>query len=216
MPDDETPETALIPDSVYIELAADINRLHRKTSIELALAVGQMVLDRLYAGDLKAWRERASKDGSLIRLAAEIKKLGNKGFSPSTLSNAVGTLDLDRRVGVAGRPQLTASHVRAVIGLPEDKQEALLGNAEAKDWSVEKLKNEAAKIRSKTKKSKGGRTPQPAALKTIRGWQRDLDDEGALAEFEKLAELDADAQNAVKETLQALMARCQEWLSALP
>jgi hypothetical protein len=67
-------------------------------------------------------------------VAARLKARHGRVLSVTALQQAVAIVDIEGRVGVSGRPQLTTSHVRAVIGLPDEQQEALLGTAEAKDW----------------------------------------------------------------------------------
>jgi len=214
MPEDQPEETSLIPDSVYAELAIEVVKLHRDTTLGFALALGQRVVDKLYGGDLAAWRAKGQKDGSLRRLSEEIEKLGQV-ISASTLQQAVATLDVEKRVGVTARPQLTYTHVRAVLGLPVDQQEALLGKAEAKDWDSTRMKKEAAALRKKLVKHPAGRKPQPVSLRTISAFQRTLDDKTAFADLEKLAKLSEKTRAQARATLEAMVARCQELLATL-
>jgi hypothetical protein len=209
------PQTnALIPDSVYTELAIEIIHEHRDTTIGFALRVGKMVVKRLYGGNIENWRNHGESDGSMKRLADEIAERGGRNLSLTTLQNAVGTLDLDLRVGVSARPQLTYTHVRAVIGLPAAKQEKLLGDAESNDWDTTQMKHEVAKVRRRLSGRKG-RKPKPESLKTIHAWGRALTDRRAFHDLDKLAQQPKDVRVAALSTLQALVEHCQKAIAAL-
>ena len=136
-----------LPDTEIDAIIADLRGLHRKAALEFALAVGRVVLDRMFRGDLGVWRSRGEKSGSFRKLAAKLDPMGIPGLSSPSLSRAVAMVELDARVGVAGRPQLLAGHAMAVLGLAPAQQERLLGEAEANDWSPTALKAEAARVR---------------------------------------------------------------------
>ncbi len=209
------PENELVSDAVIHALAREIATLHRHTTLDFALAVGRLAVDRLYGGDLEAWRQRSGKDGSFRRLAAALEALETRGLSATMLQQAVATLDLEQRVGVTGRPQLTASHVRAVIGLPVDRQEALLGNAEAKDWTADRLEREAGKVRAKLA-TRPGRKPLLAFVKTVNRWERELADEKAtFAGLDQVADLEAEEAARMRRAVAAMRARCDALLAAL-
>ena len=180
-----------------------------------AVAIGRIVLERLYGGSLDRWRDRGPKDGSLRRLAAALEARGARGVSASALQQAVATLDIEQRVGVTGRPPLTASHVRAVIGLPEARHELLLGTAEAKNWTAERTDVAAARERKKLA-TRPGRPPRPMFVKTLDRWQRELADRHTL--FAGLEELDALSEadsRRMQATVAAMRDHCDALLAAL-
>ena len=82
--------------------------------------------------------------------------------------------------GVSNWKHLSMSHVRPVIGLPEGAQDKLLSKAEEKKWSIGKVEAEAAKLREKTKRSKGGRPPLPKFLKSVLSLSRFTEDDNPL------------------------------------
>ena len=205
-----------VSDEVLDALAHELAVLQRKTTLGFAIDVGRMVVERLYGGSLARWREgKGAKDGSLRKLADKLEKLGARGLSAATLQQAVATLDLEERVGVSARPQLNASHIRAVIGLPADKQELLLGKAEAKDWTAEKTEKEADKVRHGLA-TRSGRPPLPAFVKTVNQWERDLADAGTFAGLETASTLKPDDAARVRATVVAMRDRCEALLAGLP
>lgn len=169
------------------ETARTIRDLHRASALQFACDVGRIVLERFYAGDLDALRERAPKDVSLRKLAQH----PDMPFGPSALFQAIGIFELlERHGGVRTCKHLGPSHVRLLLGLPEPLQGKLLRRAERQRWTVAELQQEAASARKP--KGKGGRPPLPAFVKTIRALQRyveqperyfgDVDEAGRLRE----------------------------------
>jgi hypothetical protein len=210
-------EASPVPEADLDALAIDLAALQRRTTLGFALEVGRMVVERVYGGSLDRWRAGAgAKDGSLRSLAEKLTKLGSRGLSAATLQQAIATVDLEERAGVSSRPQLNASHVRAVIGLPADKQELLLGTAEAKDWTAEKLQKEADKARQALA-TRSGRPPLLGFVKTVNQWERDLADaDNAFAGLEQAATLKPDEAARVRAAVQAMRDKCDALLSGLP
>lgn len=202
-------------DDVVESLARELVTLYRGTTLDLALEIGRRVVDRLYGGDLAIWRERGHKDTSFRALAARAEALGARGLSASTLQQSVAILDLELRVGVSGRPQLSVSHVRAVLGLPPDRQESLLGAAEARDWTAERLTREAAKAKAKLT-TRTGRPPTPAFVRTVSRWERDVQRaEVAFDGIDAAAALSDANKDKVRAAVAAIQARCAAVLAAL-
>jgi hypothetical protein len=206
-----------VPEQVLDELARDLAALHRQHTLRFALDVGKMVLDRLYGGSLDAWRAGAgASDGSLRKLAAKLTALGARGFSAASLQSAVAVLDVDERVAVSSRPQLNASHVRAVLGLPPAKQEELLGKAEGRNWTAKQLEKEAAKAKKRLT-TRTGRPPLPAFVKTVNRWERELaDDAATFADLEQAAALDPGEARRIRAAVHAMRERCDRLLAELP
>src|SRR5688500_5273480 len=74
-------------------IAEEPAALHRRRTLDFALAVGRLVVDRLYGGDLVAWRV----GGSLRKLAQRLEALQVRGLSATALQQAVATLHLEER-----------------------------------------------------------------------------------------------------------------------
>lgn len=208
---------ALAPadDAVIDQLVAELCGLHRAAALDFALRVGRLVLERLYGGDLDAWRARGVRDGSFRRLAERLDPLGIPGLSSSSLARALGTLELDARVGVAGRPQLNAAHVVAVLGLKPADQERLLGRAEAQDWTAAELKVEADRVRrASANPARTGRRPLPAFVKTVNRWERELAEDASFHDLDQLATLEDDDAERLTRAVAAMRERCDVLLGA--
>ncbi len=205
-----------LPDAAIEALVADLRALHRQAALEFALRVGQLVLDRLYGGDLQAWRDRGVRDGSFRKLAAALDPHGIPGLSSTSLARALGTLELDRRVGVSGRRQLHASHVATVLGLPDDAQERLLGEAEAQDWTVTQLRAAVEQARRDAANGRRlGRPPLPAFVKTANRWEREVEDAAGLADLDRVHGLDDAEAARLQRAAEAMSARCADVIRAL-
>lgn len=207
-------------DAVIDDLVTELRGLHRKAALEFALTVGRLTIDRLFGGSLEKWRAGGAKSGSFRKLAAKLDPLDIPGLSSGSLSRAVSLVDLDARVGIAGRPQLLAAHAIAVLGLEPAQQERLLGEAEANDWSPTDLKAAAEKVKKESAPATGrtgrmGRPRLPAFVKTVNRWERELADEGAFAELDQVAELDPAEAERLVNVVEEMRMRCEIVLRGL-
>jgi len=161
------PDAPISPE-VLDEVVATLSNLTRSSHLELALKVGEIVVTRLYGGDLQALRHRGRKEASFRKLAAH-RRLP---FSPSTLWRDVAIYELVQRMpGLAKTKHLGVAHLRAVVGLPQSVQERLLKAAETERWSKGRLEDRAAKHRRR-EEGKAGRRPLPVALRQLRQLDR--------------------------------------------
>ncbi len=208
--------TEEVGDAVIDDLISELRSLHRRAALEFGLTVGRVTLDRLFHGSLEVWRHKGEKSGSFRKLAAKLDPLGIPGLSSSSLSRAVAMVEVDARVGVAGRPQLLAAHVVAVLGLDPAQQERLLGEAEANDWTPRDLKAAAAKVKREAGgPKKQGRPRLPAFVKTVNRWERELADESAFDELDLIADLDDAEAERLAAAVEAMAARCAALLPSL-
>jgi hypothetical protein len=197
-------------DAAFDEMVA----LHRSATLDYAIRMGEVVIRRFFAGSLAAWRQRGQDDPSVRSLAAKVDSARLPGMSVTTMYRSIEIYDLECRVGVSGRHQLNAGHARAVLGLTDKQQEALLGRAEANDWTAERLDAEVARLRKREGKGKG-RPPLPGFLKTIRAIDRLASAGGAFDDLDQIDGLsDADAE-ALTRAVASTMARWQEVAAAL-
>ncbi len=173
------------------------------------------MVDHLYGGDREAWRERGPKDGSFRKLAKRLDASEVPGLSAAALHRAVAIWDLEQRIGVTDRPRLTASHVRAVIGLPEEEQERLLNASEERSWTVQRLEKEVGAVRRRTAGNRG-RPPLPAFVKSVHKLERMLADEtDSFGDLDRIGTLDEEESARVASTLVAMKERCDALLEAL-
>lgn len=192
------------PSDDEVEQAAqEIGRLARSTPIHLAWAVGEVVVRRIFGGDLAAVATRGVKDASFRRLASH----SALGLGASQLWRAVRVFELIKRVpGLARAKHLGIGHFRAVLGLPVELQERLLAIAEQEEWSTGKIEHQASRLRHPDGPKRGGRPPTPSALRSVRRLARVMED-GSFAEasagLERLEPEDAEEVFAVIHRLRA-------------
>jgi len=198
--------------------ADEITRLHRAHGLEFACAVGQLVVDRFYGGDVDAMRQRRRGCPSLRRLA-EHPALP---MSASSLHRAIAIFDVVERVESSVHwSHLGPSHVRAVLPLPHERQVALLEAAEAGAWTVERLalavREARADLENRTEaRHRGGRPPLPRFVKTIRALSRLADaDEALYGDLDRAAHLGREEREQLQTVLAKMKARCAELERAL-
>jgi len=151
-------------DQLLDEVVTEINRIHRSATVDLALTIGKLIVERFYAGELAVWRRHAGKEASFRKLAARAGR--DLHMTATTLYRAVALYELTQRLGVSTWKHLSVSHLRAVLGLPEDEQRQLLATADLSCWTTARLEAEARQLRC-ARLGKRGRLPLPGFMKTI-------------------------------------------------
>jgi hypothetical protein len=166
-PDELNGTTALTPvsDQIIDSLVAELNELHGQATLEVALKMGAIIVNRFYGGDMRAWREHRAKEASFRKLAARADR--DLSVSATTLYRAVALYELTQRLHIGGHSSLSMTHLRAVVGLPEPAQESLLELAQTERWPVERLEREARRIRSLAERTPG-RPPSPPLVLAVR------------------------------------------------
>jgi hypothetical protein len=216
----EPQETALEPvvdDELITEVYEEIRSLQRDATIELAVKMGELIVERFYGGRLDAWREHGQKESSLRKLAAKFED-DESGMSAAGIYRVVAIYELDQRLGVSARKQLTVTHIRAVIGLPQAEQKRLLDQAEAKGWTTRQLEDKAATARKKEGDGRG-RHPLPAFVKTANWLGKLVEQEDSFGDLDALEGMDEDAVEAtarkittMRQKLEALEGKLQDRL----
>jgi hypothetical protein len=199
-----------VNDDSINRLVADLADLQARAALNLALEVGQLVVERVFDGDLACLRSKdPTKDVSLRKLASH----PDLPFAKSTLFNAIGTDEVVERLGgVHTCGQLTASHYRTVLGLPHKAQEELLTEANEEGWSVRKLAEEASKLSS----SKGGRPALSEAVKVLGALMSTYRaHEGVLASLDDLDGLKPDRAQKLLDAVTAMETRIATWKAKL-
>jgi hypothetical protein len=155
-----------------------------------------VIIHHFYDGDTKAWRDRGPKVNSFRRLS-EHPELP---MSAGALYRCVAVFEMcDRLRAPAKWRRLGASHLRAVLGVPPERQESLLAMANEERWSVQFLHAKARELREG--RPRGGRRPQSHLEKSLRVLDQSLRDcEGAFdrVESHKLEELEQSLQVLTK------------------
>jgi hypothetical protein len=155
-----------LPEPTDEQVDATVQRLRDlqdKVKLDLVVNVGRVVVKGLYGGDLDALRSRDQKMHSLRKLAAH----PDLPFSATTLYYSVGVYELTERLGgVHAREHLTATHYRAMLGLPHTDQESLLDKAQQERWPTRTLEEEAARLRARAHRG-GGRPPLRGVVKSV-------------------------------------------------
>ena len=155
----------IVADRVVDTLVNDLNQLKTKSSLEMSLKMGKLIVECIYGSDLSIWRQHLAKETSFRKLAARTKR--DLRVSATFLYRAVALYELTCRIGTREASGLTMTHFRAVLGLPEHDQTTLLEAAEANGWSTERLEREATAVRA-TLLQRKGRPASPALTKAVR------------------------------------------------
>jgi hypothetical protein len=157
--------TALVADTMVDRVVRELNQLHSRATLETALKMGELIVERFYGNDLTAWRQKRAKEVSFRRLAARADV--DLRVSATLLYRAVALYELKCRLGEERLAGLSMTHLRAVLGLAEEDQTALLAAAEQRQWSTERLEEEAMRVRGAMVQRRG-RPPAPAIVKAFR------------------------------------------------
>jgi len=157
-----TTDRSQIEQAKLDEITDRLNALMQGAALDLAYAVGQLIIRELYGGSLVTWSEQGTRRPSYRQLCARTDLL----LSPTALCRAVGVYALcERHGGRMSWPHLSISHLHEVLALQPSEQDRLLQLAEADRWTVARLRSE---IRDRRRKKRKGR---PSILKTARAVQ---------------------------------------------
>lgn len=97
--------------------AAEIRRVGREGVMATAVAIGRVLIDRLFGGDVDLWRSGAARATSLRRLAERLHEDDPTAPSLSALQRACGLYAAEVTHRVSALEHVTASHVYVVLGL---------------------------------------------------------------------------------------------------
>jgi hypothetical protein len=168
-PEEETANTTcdLDPEPLVERIVVELNTLGRAATFEFTLAVGSLIVNRLYSGDLQIWRNRGVKCASFRSLT----KHPDLPMSAGSLYRCVAIYELCERLGIRRWRHISTSHLRLVLPLPPRDQERLLKAAETGNWPVRHLRAEIAAIsdlEQRIDRRRGGRKRQSSIRRTIR------------------------------------------------
>lgn len=144
-------------------LVRDLRKLYYVKGIELMLRVGELILERLYEGDVTKWKSRCRKDFSFRKL----QQHPDLPFKASMLSRAVSMYVLSRRrADLLALQNVSQTHLQEVLNLDPGLQDTLLSRVEQEKWSVQRLRAEVVQTLPTTRRA--GRPRSPAFTKHLR------------------------------------------------
>jgi hypothetical protein len=194
------------------DLVESLAVLGKDVSVEQAVEIGRLVIERLYDGDLSAWRGRGPKAHSLRTLA----RRAELSVSSSALYRSIALYELSERLGGIDRwaaAGLGVSHVRLVLGLDHENQRRLLDLAVEQAWTVAELEREAAAVRQQGSKreSRGGRPRLPRFLKSIHRLRKASESQDEMfGDLDAACEMQPDQITEIRDVLATIRARCEE------
>lgn len=147
----------VVTEGMLADISVQLSCIDRQSGWKRTLAIGELVLARIFEGDLHAWRSRApGKLNSLRKLASR----EDCPFGRSALHHAVGVYVAWQEMSDLNLPEtLTPSHVVVVLGLSQDRQRELLEYARASNLSVRELRSAVLHAH----RSRRGRPPKRAS-----------------------------------------------------
>lgn len=157
---------------VLLQIVSRLNEIERQTGIERTLSIGELILERFFAGDASVWRDRRrNKNNSIRRLASR----DDCPLGKSALNEAVGVFVATRKIPcVRTYGHISASHVAAVLSLSIEEQKSMLLEAQQGAWSVRHLK-EVVTSRNRERGERRGRpksAPVTGSVGSLRGLVR--------------------------------------------
>ena len=141
-----------------------LNAICKAATLDFALAVGKVVVEQFYSGDLELWRSRSPKKHVSLRKLSRHPLLP---MSAGALYRSVSMYELCKRLNITSWKSISTSHMRLVLPLAADEQERLLREAEDNAWSVRRLDKEVAAIMigRPTSDEKGGGRKRKSRLR---------------------------------------------------
>jgi hypothetical protein len=194
------------------DLVESLAVLGKDVSVEQAVEIGRLVIERLYDGDLSAWRGRGPKAHSLRTLA----RRAELSVSSSALYRSIALYELSERLGGIDRwaaAGLGVSHVRLVLGLDHENQRRLLDLAVEQSWTVAELEREAAAVRQQASKreSRGGRPRLPRFLKSVHRLRKASESHDEMfGDLDAACEMQPEQITEIRDVLATIRARCEE------
>jgi hypothetical protein len=203
------------PDDGEIEALVDqIRGLKRDAAFLFVTAVGRLVVDRFYDGDVSRCRQDRGRAPGYRKLAERLKAERGLGLDHTALARAVGVYGLvSATQAVATSQHLKVGHYVAVLGLPVTTAERLLTMADAEKWSVAELRNRVGRNRDTPRR---GRRPQLPFVRGIQRLRSLLDQKDVLlVGTERAAELPPEQADALLDTLEAFSAEVERLKAAI-
>jgi hypothetical protein len=136
--------TVVVSDAAIERLADEIHTLTREAKRVYVLAVGRLVMERFYGGDVALFRSRGhTKDVSIRRLAVRLEAIDT--MKATTLYRCLTCYEFVQRTpSVSALKHIGVGHLYAVLVLPEPLREQVLLRADAERWTTRRTQIESA------------------------------------------------------------------------
>lgn len=177
---------------------AEMRGLLMHRTLEAAIDLGSLVVDRLYGGDFD---RIGAPDAPSLRALAEHPELP---VSQTTLYHAVRVAELVQQIPEAMWLGLSITHLRAVLPLPVAERRALLLQASGEGWTTKQLE---AAVRALNPPGPGGRPRLPRVLKTVNQLRKVARQEGSWGDTEALAAMTPAQRSALLASIHTVERR---------
>lgn len=158
-----------VTDDQIERVAVTIREYARSSTIQTLRTIGRIAVEGVFGGDIEQVSARGRKSLSLRRLAAHPAL----GISAAHLHQAIRIyVFLEHHPEFLTTTQLSATHFRAVLPLPEPIGVELLRRADAEGWSTHRLEQIARGQKKLHGRGRGGRPRLPLFEKTINAMSR--------------------------------------------
>lgn len=166
-------------------------------------AVGRLILQRCFGGDIAAWKDRQPGKNRSFRKIAEHPDCP---MSKTSLCRDVGVYVALRTLPAEVTRGLTATHIAEVLKLDHDERVRFLREASAQRWSTNKLRQTIVDFR-RCNGERRGRPPSPLARKSVQLLKKsvELAEQGRGA-LNQSRNVDADVKDEIEELLDCLSA----------
>jgi hypothetical protein len=199
--------TKITADTKVERVVRQLNTICKAATFDFAMAVGKLIVDSFYSGDLEAWRSRGIKNVSFRRLA----KHPDLPMSATALYRSTAIYEVWQRTGAAEWKHLSTSHVRLVLPLAPGQQARLLQRAEANAWPVQRLREEIGALPLSNSASRGGRKRRPRLRKALQKLQAFLDESKNLLNANApVVDLSPESVRSLVQLLQSVQCACTE------
>lgn len=156
-------------DEVIDELANELHQIVRDSLLMATRLVGRRILEVVFDGDIEKMRQRGTKDDSLRKLAAHPRL----DTSATHLHQAVNIYHfIEEHPEFVEHQQLTTTHFRTVMPLPDELRVHLLQLTVERDWTTAQLERAARSEKKRHSNGKGGRPRLPTFVKTVNSLKR--------------------------------------------
>jgi hypothetical protein len=184
-------------------LVRDLRQLYCVKGIELMVRIGELIVERIYAGDCTKWRSHGRKNTSFRKLSSH----PDLPFHASQLSRAVSIYLLTQR-----RPELVQfahvgpSHLQEILGLEQEEQDRLLQCVEAESWSTRRLREEVRACQPRADR-RGGPRKLPSFQRCVQQWSGRIEARTLLTDLDAIGHLPPETARGLLASVRSL---CQQ------
>lgn len=191
----ETVDRALVEQTVM-----QLRKLMVHRGLEMAIEVGQLIIDRFFSGDASLVAVRLNDCPTLRSLAAHPEL----PLSPSKLYRCIGIAKLVEELPEVRWLGLSATHLSLVLPVEAVHQRRLLLEAAEHGWTTDALDAQVRRVKTR---GKGGRPRLPQVMKTVNHLAMLA---GRDELWEQLAQLDDVQSEVMRERIRVIRERLGE------